>query len=176
MNYEKELKKALISDDRILLEKVFEEIYNEYHNLIIYIVSKYINNELDIEEILNDVFFYFFKNIFKTEMTNIKYYLVQSAKNLTINHLKKKKINVVYDEEIVLTKVGSNDSIYNEIINELKEILNEYEINIIVLHDIYNYSFKELANKYNKSYDSIKSTYNRSIKKFKQKGEKHVYR
>ena len=89
MNYEKELKKALISDDRILLEKVFEEIYNEYHNLIIYIVSKYINNELDIEEILNDVFFYFFKNIFKTEMTNIKYYLVQSAKNLTINHLKK---------------------------------------------------------------------------------------
>ena len=176
MNYEKELRKALLADDRIIVEKVFEEIYEEYQGLIKYVISKYVHNELDVEEIMNDVFYNFYKSIFKIDMYNIKYYLVQSAKHLTINHIKKKQIDLIYDEEFILNKVSSQNTFYSEIINELEKKLTEYEINVIVLHDIYNYSFQELSNKYKKSYNSIKSTYHRAIKKFNARRNTNVFK
>ena len=170
MNYEKELKKALKTNNRIALEKIFEDIYKEYHNLVKYIISKYEIDENNIEEILNDVFYNFYKNIFKTEMYNIKYYLVQTAKNLTINHLKKKKEEVSFNEEIVLNEINTyNNTLYNEIIFDMKQKLSENEINIIILHDVYNYTFQELSKKYNKPSNSIKTLYHRAIKKFKEK-------
>ena len=176
MNYEKKLKKAIDLNDDILLDQVFEEIYNEYYNLIKYIISKYESNKQDIEEIINDVFYNFFKNIFKIEIINIKYYLVQTAKNLTINHIKSKKDNISYNDDIVLNEINyDNKSFFEDIIFEMKQVLSEYEINIILLHDVYNYKFKELSEKYNKKESSIKATYHRAIKKFNIKERKNVH-
>ena len=50
---------------------------------------------------------------------------------------------------------------------------NEYEIDLVVLHLLYDYSFKEIAKQYNVSTSVISSKYRRTIKKVKQyyKGE-----
>ena len=170
MKYENKLKKALNTKDSILLESIFEDIYKEYYNLIAYIISKYENDIMIVEELINDVFYNFYINMYKKEITNIKYYLVTSSKNITINHFNKKKLNIIYNDEIILSEKEHNPStMYNEIIKKMEKILTEYEINIIILHDVYEYSFKELSSKYKKPFSSINSTYHRAIKKFKEK-------
>lgn len=169
MKYENKIRKALQTKNHIMLEEIFEEIYKEYYNLISYIISKYETNNMIMEELVDDVFYNFYQSLFKTDIKNIKYYLVQASKNITINHIKKKKIDIIYDEEVVLKeKYNDSQSIYNEIIQKMENILTEYEINIIILHHIYDYSFKELSIKYNKPFSSINSTYHRAIKKFKE--------
>ena len=174
MKYENKLAKALNNNNSILLEEIFEEIYHEYYNLVYYIISKYENNKQNIDELINDVFYNFYNAIFKTKITNIKSYLVSVAKNVTINNFIKKEIDIVYNEEIVLSKKDYNNNLlYNELISHLEKILTEYEINIIILHDVYDYSFKELSKKYKKPFSSVNSTYHRAIKKIKQKETKN---
>ena len=166
MNLEKKLYKAIKSNNIILIDNIFEDIYKEYYSLIYFIVSKYESNKQNVEELINDVFFTFYKASTKTKIDNIKYYLVVCAKNVTLDFLKKQKLDIIYDDEIILNQINLNNNLkYSETISKIEKILTEYEMNIIILHDVYNYSFKDLANKYNKKLSSISSTYHRAIKK-----------
>ena len=64
-------------------------------------------------------------------------------------NIKSKKDNISYNDDIVLNEINyDNKSFFEDIIFEMKQVLSEYEINIILLHDIYNYTFKELSKKY----------------------------
>ena len=73
MNLETKLKNSIIKKDEVLLDSVFEEIYNKYFNLSAFIISKYVKNKLDVVELVNDVFFKFYEKIIETEINNIKY-------------------------------------------------------------------------------------------------------
>jgi len=48
----------------------------------------------------------------------------------------------------------------------MEKILYKKEINIILLHTIYNYSFDDISKKLNIPLQSIASVYRRAIKKF----------
>ena len=67
MNLESKLRLSIKHKDETLLDIVFEEIYYEYSNLSAFIISKYVQNKLDVEELVNDVFFNFYNTIFKTD-------------------------------------------------------------------------------------------------------------
>lgn len=153
------------------LEIVFEEIYNEYSKLVGYIISKYVKNKEDIEELINDVFLKFVNAFLKNDINSIKCYLIILAKNETINFIKKKnRIQIVYDDEYIENsgeELGYNNGYY-ELIDEMKKILSEKEINIILLYSVYNYSFVEIAKKYTSPVTTINSIYHRAIKKFKK--------
>lgn len=172
MNLESKLRLSIKHKDETLLDIVFEEIYYEYSNLSAFIISKYVQNKLDVEELVNDVFFNFYNTIFKTEINNIKYYIVSMSKNTAINYMMKKKIYFEYDETYINNYKELNDeTLYYDIISDMKKVLSETEINIILLHKIYMYSINDIANKYNQPRTTISSIYKRAIKKF-QKGIK----
>lgn len=166
MKLERKLSVAIESKNTNLIEEVFENIYYEYGKLVGFIISKYVIRKEDIEEIVDDVFVSFFKAIFKTKINNIKYYLVVQAKNAAINFIKSKN-NTVYDEQYVNSLYDENYHYYI-IINEMEKVLTNEEINIILLHDIYNYSFNEISNKYQKPIFTISSIYRRAVKKIKK--------
>lgn len=172
MSLEKKLEKAIKQNNPNKIEQVFEEIYYEYGKLVGFIISKYISNKEDIEELVDDVFVSFSKIILKNKITNIKYYLVTQAKNTSINFLNKKdnKVEMVYDEMYLSTQTYQ-PSKYYDLINDMKKVLTDLEINILLLHTIYNYSFDDISNKLNKPLSSIASIYRRAIKKF-NKGDK----
>lgn len=167
MSLENKLQKAINSKKPEKIEIVFEEIYYEYGKLVGFIISKYISKKEDIEELVDDVFISFSKAMLKSDINNIKYYLVTQAKNASINFLNKKenKIDIVYDE-LYISSNTYEQSKYYELIFELKQILTEKEINIILLHTIYNYSFDDISTKLNIPLQSIASIYRRAIKKF----------
>lgn len=167
VSLEKKLRAAIKSNNINKIEIIFEDIYYEYGKLVGFIISKYVSKKEDIEELVDDVFINFFKVLYKTKIENIKYYLVTQAKNASINFINKKsnKIDYIYDESIIFNEID-NKSKYYEIINEMKHYLDENEINIIILHTIYNYTFDEIASKLSKPLSSIASTYRRAIKKY----------
>ena len=134
---------------------------------------QYIDNKLDVEELTQDVFVNFYNNILYIDIHNIKYYLVTSARNKALDYLKKKKDLLVLDDKIIFEKediVNSNIE-YEEIIKKMKLFLNDFEIKIIIKHNINGDSFKQLAKEYKKPLNTILSIYHRALKKFKKGSE-----
>ena len=172
MSLEKKLSKAIKHNNPYKIEQIFEEIYYEYGKLVGFIISKYVIKKEDIEELVDDVFISFSKAMMKTEINNIKYYLVTQAKNIAINFINKKdnKVDIVYDE-VYLSNNTYESSKYYELVNEMNKILTEEEINIILLHTIYNYSFEDISKKLNKPLQSIASIYRRAIQKFNKRSK-----
>jgi DNA-directed RNA polymerase specialized sigma24 family protein len=86
---------------------------------------------------------------------------------MSINFLNKKenKIEMVYDD-LYISNNTYIQSKYYELIYEMKKVLTDKEINIILLRTIYNYSFDDISKKLNIPLQSIASVYKRAIKKF----------
>lgn len=173
MNLESKIKKALVSNDINALNSVFEEVYNQYYKLIYFLIFSYTRNNNDTEELTQDVFLSFFNSLNKRYISNIKYYLVVSAKNVSINYLKKKQKNtfIEFNDDYIF-KQEDNIIKYNELYCDLYTILNDFEVMIIIYHLVYDLTFKELSEMYNKPLNTIISIYRRGIIKFK-KGNKN---
>ena len=163
----KKLCKAISSNRVEKVEIVFEEIYYTYSQLVAFIIAKYVDRKEDIEELVDDVFLSFYKALFKTDINNIKYYLVVLSKNTVINFMKRKqhKLDVIYNEEFIYAQINKENTYYDLICDVLK-VISEEELNIILLHLLYNYKFEDIAVKLSKPLPTIVSIYRRAIKKF----------
>ena len=122
MVIEKKLKKAIKSKNINIIDSVFEEIYIEYFNLITYIISKNVKNRNDVEELTDDVFMNFYTSCNKQDINNIKYYLVQTAKNISLNFLRKKNVQFEYNEDYINNYVTNDNKTDN---SEKVSIIND---------------------------------------------------
>lgn len=170
MELEHELKNAIKTNDINKIHAVFDNIYMKYSRLVYFVIMKYVSNKLDVEEITQEVVISFYNNIINIEVSNIKNYLVTAAKNKAIDFLRKNKEIIVYDNSVILEKEDNTqyNIEYEEIINKMKKILNEIEMEIILKHNIDGYTFKDLSAEYHKPISTILSIYNRGLKKFKK--------
>lgn len=165
-NDDAKLIKILKSNNEEEIRYAFKCVYEKYFKLVCFCISQYVNSKEDVEELANDTFLSFFNNIDNLDLNkNIKYYILVTAKNNAINHIKKhSKYTLLSDEQLInIAYEESYES--NDIINYLKEILSNEEISIMINHLLYGYSFKEIAKKENKSINTIMSKYRRSVKK-----------
>lgn len=175
---QKLLYKAIKSNNEEKILEACDLIYQKYQKLIYFIISKYITNVFDIEDLTQTVFTNFFNNLEKIDLTkNIKYYLVTSAKNISLNFIKKQN-RMDYDDVLIYqTKDQNNNNyLYCDLINDLQKQLNKEQINIIILHTIEGYTFKEIAKKYNKKTNTIITIYNRALKQYKSRGDDYYER
>ncbi len=173
MSIERKLERAVANEDLQEISKLFEEIYYEYGKLVAYIISKYVGNKEDIEELTNDVFVKFSRVLFTIEYCSIKQYLATQAKNSAIDFLRKNtpQKQIEYVEEVVFGEADEDKLLYNELLDDMKKYLSEEEINIILLHAVYGYSFVEIAKRFGRPVTTVKSTYHRAIKKYRKEGE-----
>ena len=165
MSLERQLVSALHSNDKTKIESVFKQIYDSYFKLVYFCVSNYVNVKEDIEDIVADVFLSFFNHLDSISLDgSIKYYLTTTAKNKSINFVKKKK-EILLDEEVQNTM--KYESKPNLIMLTLNEKLNEEEKYIVVSHVLYDYTLNEIATELNENLNTIKSKYRRTIQKLK---------
>ena len=69
--------KEFSTKDKRIINQVFEEIYYEYGHLIGFVISQYVKNKQDVEELANDTFISLFNNITNLqESKNLKYYIL----------------------------------------------------------------------------------------------------
>ena len=169
LSIESKLRKVLNSNDENKIHEIFEEIYNEYSKLVFVIINNYVKNIHDSEELVQDTFVSFFNSLNKKEILNIKYYLLVIAKNKALDFIKLNKRNLQIYEDVIYDSLDDTDiSFFIDVFYDLKKYLNDFEIELVINHIVYNFSFKELSIKYNQKINTLITTYNRAIKKYKK--------
>lgn len=163
------LSKALQSGNRPRIEAVFETIYNDQVKLVAFVVAKYIADPETVKDVTNDVFLRFFQTA-SSVTGSIKFYLCQSAKNAAINRAKKDHSLFYTDqsEEFPDNENEQSALFYQDLLNSLKTVLSEKEVEIILLHVIEGYPFKEIGSKLGMNENSANVAYFRAIKKYRQ--------
>lgn len=177
MKIEDRLKEALKYQSIHEINQLFNEIYLGYFKLIYFIIAKYVSTKEDVEELVDNVFINFYNKIKTTPIDNVKYYLIVSAKNISLNFLKKNKIKYVeFDDNFIYEKTEKpNNDKYYEIICDMQNVLSDFEIEIILKHVIFAYTFDDLSKLYNKPLKTIYSIYSRSIQKYKKYKEEEEW-
>ena len=146
-------------------QEAIEKVYFEYKNLIFFIVSTYVENKDDVEDLVNESFLKLLEN--KTKILNkgnLKTYLVSISKNLAIDYLRKRK-KEIYIESID-DLYGEEDS-SNNLLNTIEPYLNNKEAIIVCYRIVFKYSWKELAEITGIPNSSARLIYSRAIKKLR---------
>lgn len=165
MNMESKLISVLKTGDRNRIEKIFEEIYEKYYKLLYFCVGSYITQREDIEDIVMDTFLSFFNNLDSIDLDgNIKNYLVRSAKNKAIN-LQKKKREVLIENIEEYSLDFDNDSNGNDLMDIIRDSLNDDERELFLSHVIEDISLRKLSKMRDENINTTKSKYHRIRKK-----------
>lgn len=154
--------------------QLFNDIYVTYGKLVFFVISRYVHQVQDIEDLTNDVFLSFFNQIQQINLNgNIKSYLTTSAKNTALNFIKKQNYQAEISESIFLVSNISRNASYYLLLKEMEECLAKEEIEIILKYAVEGMKFKFIAEELKKPINSVITTYHRAIKKFKKyKGER----
>lgn len=176
MYYEHLLNTALASKNEVKIKQAYEVIYNEYVKLVSFCVAKYVSDNDTIKEITNDVFVSFFNHSLKVT-GNLKSYLCQMAKNSALNYLNKEKRFVYIDncDEIASQEARLSAPFYSSLVNDLNDVLSKDEVEIILLHAVEGYSFKEIGQRKNISSNNANVIYFRAIKRFRKSSKGMAY-
>ena len=177
----KELKEALQSNDLVLIEELYERIYNDYYKLVYYIIIKIVKDTEDCIEIVNDVFLKAFNNIEKFNIydnkSSIKSWIVRIAKNEAINfYNKQKRNNTLLDDEYISNTISPSIDKFLLLIDEFKEFLTEEELDILMFRIYYDMKLREIAEYYESTTSIIYTKYQNALKKLKdyyKKGDFH---
>lgn len=169
MTLESKLMDALKSRDKNKLERVFEKIYDSYHGLIYFCIAQYVHLDEDVEEILNDVFIKFFNHLNDFEIKSIKYYLVQSARNASIDFIRKRnrRKEVEFDETILIQegqKIEDKNLYY-----DIKNYLDENDFKILEEYIVIGKSSSEIALELNTTPGAVRTKISRIKKILKKK-------
>lgn len=156
----------LKSTSQSKMENAFNMIYEEYSYLVYYISLKIVKDKEVAKDITNETFLKFFdkKNSLKN-IESVKSYLTITSKNLSLNYLTDQNRIVPLDEEPI---EESKYDDFEHYISKFKEYLNEDEIDLIVYHLLYGFSFKDIALKNNTTVNVVSSKYRRAIIKVRK--------
>ena len=163
-----------------------EKIVNKYTNYLYTTVTNMSYGNLsseDIEEIISDVFFIFWKNKKKFDTSKkLNLYLAGIAKNLIKSKYRKIHINSnIEDYESIL--IDNYDISYNyeqiekaRIIEDSLNCMSKEDKDMFVLYYYFSKSIKEISNELNCSEFKIKSKLFRIRKKIRTNLERGGYR
>lgn len=165
----------------ILLQEGRTEYFDEFYELTkrgVY-SSAYaiLQNPDEAENILQDTYLKFLEKLPKLKADrSVLAYLMKTATNLAIN-TKKQYRHLAYNVDV--SEVADDESPRSEdhhVFDVMKEVLNETEIRIVILHSIEELSHQEIASLLHKPLGTVTWTYNNAIQKMRKALEKDGYR
>ncbi|MGD9887395.1 MAG: RNA polymerase sigma factor [Bacilli bacterium] len=163
-------------------ETTFNEFYNQYHKLFFSIIFKTIKDFQVTEELVIDVFCKILEDLDQYRGGNFKYWCVTIAKNIAFMYLRKaiteRKTLEKYAENETLKIESSedSDSLSDELLTEIKTIVDGETYEIIILHLVQNMKFREIATIKKVTTSSIIGKYDRGIKKIRSRIDYENYR
>lgn len=147
------------------MEESFNYIFDKYKNLVYFVSYEILKSNEEAEDVVNETFLKMYENRrnFMKE-SQLKYFLMVTAKNLAINRYNSLKNHLEYSDDITGKVDDGGVSIYLE---KFKEVLDEAEYSYLVLHLLYEFSFKEIAKANKLTTSQVSSKYQRGIKKLR---------
>ena len=124
-------------------EDAIGKVYNEYKNLMYFVIANYISLPEDCEDVLSESFIKAINH--RSDLkdpSKIKSFLVTIARNTALDFLKKSK--EIPNSEVVEEMYGENDS-YNVMLNLLEPLLTNKETIVTYYRAVFSYSWQEIV-------------------------------
>ena len=161
---------------------VLNLLYNETANQLYTLCYTYLRNKADSEEALSETYLTVIKNIDKFRGAKGFNWLYTICKNICLNIVRKneKSVFVDFDDEksANVLELGGESTIKLEdesgIIALSKEVLNEDEFQIVILHTLNDMKFKKIAKIVDGKESTIRWKYDNAIKKVKNEYERRM--
>ena len=124
-------------------EDAIGEVYDEYKNLMYFVIANYISLPEDCEDVLSESFIKAIEHAKELKDPNkIKSFLVTIARNTALDFLKKNK--EIPNSEVIEEMYGENDQ-YNVMLNLLEPLLTNKETIVTYYKAVFNYSWQEIV-------------------------------
>lgn len=140
-----------------------EEIYSAMKNCVYGLAFTYTKSHSDSEDIVQDTFLTVWKKCNTYSENNPKAWIMTIAKNLSINCIKKNKINLELDENISYNE-NFESTANTEMIKSMLSNLKDAECKIVVMYS-YGFSHAEIAEVLSLPCSTVRWKYRNAIKK-----------
>lgn len=168
MTDEKRLDRAIRSPRKDESKRTFQLLYEKYRPLVSLIAARYLRESVDVEDVVQETFVQFFGHA-QNVRTSVKAYLVSTAKNLSLNLLSTRR-RVVLSEEVVTQEEPPANEGFEALLSDLKRVLSEEDVRIILLRLIEDLTFEEIAARLRQNERTVKTKYYRALKKYRAAG------
>ena len=150
-------------------ERAFERLYEGIKGGVYSFAYSYLKNREDAEDAVQTVFLKIKKNAATFDKNgNGLAWILQIAKNAAITELRRRKI---YDNYVELSnvadKVTTEPEDEGEVTAVMRKCLTDEEQRIILLHVIWGYKHREIAELLDMPTGSVTSKYKRAVDKIK---------
>ncbi len=147
-------------------EDAFCEIYQITKKGVFSFVYSVVGDYSVAEEIMQDTFIKVKQNINSFNGGNFSAWLIQIAKNMAFNHIKKAKRETPLEDADKKGGYTINES-GGVAVEALQKALGEEERQIVVLHAVGGYKHREIAEILNKPLGTVTWTYKNAMRKLK---------
>ena len=160
---EKQINKLLVQTARGDND-AFAELYEKTKHGVFSFLYSFLQNYEDTEDAMQTVYLKIKLYIDKyTPDTNGRAWILQIAKNLALNELYARKKTINIDDTDIEDKSPMPDGI-SEI---MQKVLDEEERRIVIMHVLWGFKHREIAEMINCPTGTVTSKYKRSIAKLK---------
>ena len=145
----------------------FNWFYENSKKQLFYNILSYTKNYELSEDLLQETYVKFLTNIKNIDdKVNVLGYLMVMSKNITLDYFKKNnRIETLNEEDICF----EDDKIHETmLVSKIKEILNDIEFKILILHILGELTFNEIKDIVKKPLGTVLWIYNKSLKKVRK--------
>ena len=147
-------------------EDAIGKVYDQYKNLMYFIIASYVSLPEDCEDVLSESFIKAINHRKDLKDTsNIKSFLAAIAKNTALDFLKKNRETPA--SEIIEELYGEEDQ-YNVMLNLLEPLLTNKETIVTYYRAVFSYSWSEIAELTGIPESSARAIYNSAKEKLRK--------
>lgn len=144
-----------------------EDLYILTRRGVFSFVYSYLNNVQDAEDVMQEVYLKIKKGIsLYRRGTNARAWILEIAKNLALNHIRRRRVTV--DIEDYKNYCAQSPPPGGDVTLAMHKVLSEEERYIVILHVLWGFKHREIAEMLNCPVGTITAKYNRSIDKLKR--------
>ncbi|WP_195370939.1 MULTISPECIES: RNA polymerase sigma-70 factor [Parabacteroides] len=159
----------------IINEKTFEEVYNDYFEIICRFLNYYTHDYQEIEGVVQDVFVSLWENYEGKEIAYIKTFLYNSARNRMLNYLRDEDNHAAILEKWARIELEKNESVdcidrelFYQLLQAAVESLPEKCREIFILGREERLSYKEIAQVKEISVKTVENQMGIALKKIRE--------
>lgn len=147
--------------------EAFDIIYEQFHKLVFYVIYSIAKDVESTKELVQDTFLKMWNNIHTFKLnTNFKAWLLTIAKNAAKDYLKTRKEHFSLEGDVLSNQ--EHMSKFSEFNMDAKQVLNEFEYDVITLILIYNLKRREVADVLERPIGTISRVYSEALQKLKK--------
>lgn len=162
--------KDIIRELRVHNYNRFDVFYSLTSRQVFFAIYAVVKDQSAAEDLLQDTYMRFLEKIdHYNDRYNPSAYLTTIGRNLAINYYNQKKKEIVSDDLIDMIPSPEEDNTDDPDILKLLDLLSKDEREIVVMHVINDFKFREIAEIIEKPLGTVLWIYNKAMKNLKEK-------